>query len=129
MHRRTTLFFAAAALTGAAAAVSAAPPPPVPGGEIGTLEIGRYVCELPGNAIGEAGRRVAAADFAVLGGSSYRAEGGNGTYLKVGDRAILTSGPRKGEIYHQISRNFLRRVGPDGADSDIRCVRASRHRG
>ena len=128
MHRPIASLFTAAALSLTAAAAFAAPPP-VPGGEIGTLDIGRYACELPGDATGAAGRPVTAADFTVLAGSSYRTADGYGTYLKTGDRAIMTSGPRKGEVYHQISHNFLRRVGPDGADSELRCIRQSRHRG
>jgi hypothetical protein len=107
----------------------AAPAQAVPGGEIGTLDIGRYVCELPGDASGLAGRAVPTVDFAVVNASSYRSGDAMGTYLLTGDRMVMTSGPRKGERYHRVSRDFLRRIGRDGRDTTLRCVRASRHRG
>jgi hypothetical protein len=101
----------------------------VPGGEIGTLDIGRYVCELPGDASGPAGRAVPALDFSIVNASSYRSGGTMGSYLLTGDRLVMTSGLRKGERYHRVSRDFLRRVGADGRDTALRCVRSSRHRG
>jgi hypothetical protein len=105
----------------------AAPAAAVPGGEIGTLEIGRYVCELPGDALGPRGERVADADFTIIPGSSYRARGRQGTYLLTGDQVVMTSGPHMGERYHRLSQGFLRLQKPDGGDGDLRCVTASRN--
>ena len=45
-------------------------------------------------------------------------------FLKVRpDDLVLTSGPKRGQKFHRISANFLRKLGPDGKDSDLRCVR------
>ncbi len=111
----------------AACAVIAAPAAAVPGGEIGTLTLGRYTCELPGDALGPRGRLQPAEDFAIVTGSAYRANGEAGTYLLTGDQVVLTSGPRKGERYHRISDGFLRRQNADGSDGDLRCVIARRN--
>lgn len=107
-------------------ALLAAPAAAVPGGEIGTLMIGRYTCELPGDALGPRGVHVPSADFAVVPGSSYRANGVRGTYLLTGDQVVMTSGPRKGERYHRLTQGFLRKQNSDGSDGDLRCVIANR---
>lgn len=99
----------------------------VPGGEIGTLRIGYYACELPGDATGPAGRRVPEADFSVLNASSYKSGGATGTYLLTGDQVVMTSGPRKGQRYHRLRDRFLRMIGPDGKDSNLRCVLRNRN--
>lgn len=93
---------------------------------IGTLAIGRFACELPGDALGPAGVPKPEADFAILNASAYRSEAGGGSYLLVGDVMTFTSGPRKGEQYRMISNNFLRRLNPDGSDGSLRCVRRNR---
>lgn len=100
----------------------AAPASAVPGGEIGTLEQGRYTCELPGDATGPAGRHVPEADFTVVSASSYRASGRLGSYLLTGDDLVMTSGPHRGQKFHRISRKFLRQVAPDGSEGELRCV-------
>src|SRR6218665_1894256 len=79
---------------------------PAPGGEIGTLEIGRYVCELAGDATGPVGHHVPEADFSITNASSYRVNGVGGSYLLTGDRVVLTSGLRRGERYRRISSGF-----------------------
>lgn len=110
-----------------AALLAANPARAVPGGDLGTLETGRYVCELPGDASGAAGNRLDDAGFRIVSASSYAAEGRIGSYLLTGDMLVMTSGPRKGERYHRISRGFLRLVGSDGKDTTLRCVRATRN--
>jgi hypothetical protein len=100
----------------------AAPTAAVPGGEIGTLEQGRYTCELPGDATGAAGRHVPGADFTVISASSYRASGTLGSYLLTGDRVVMTNGPHRGQKFHRLSRGFLRQLKADGSDGDLRCV-------
>jgi uncharacterized cupin superfamily protein len=94
-----------------------------PGGPITTLEPGRYVCELPGDATGPAGLRQDDESFVVLNATSYTAPGGRGTYLVTGDMVTITSGPKNGQQFRRISDNFLRRIGPDGQESVLRCVR------
>jgi hypothetical protein len=94
-----------------------------PGGPLDTLEPGRYVCELPGDAAGPAGLRQDDETFVVLNASSYEAPAGRGTYLVTGDMVTITSGPKNGQRFRRISTNFLRKIGADGGDSTLRCVR------
>lgn len=115
------------AFLAAALALLAAPALAVPGGEIDTLEIGRYVCELPGDALGPRGVLQPSEDFSITFGSSYRAKGLRGTYLLTGDTVVMTSGPRRGERYNRISDGFLRRQNADGSDGALRCVIANRN--
>lgn len=109
----------AAALAGPAAAV--------PGGEIGTLAIGRYVCELPGDAQADRGKPVPEAEFWIIRGSGYRVGEITGTYLLTGDQVVMTSGPHNSERYHRLSLGFLRLQNPDGSDGELRCVIAHRN--
>lgn len=106
------------------ACASASPPPPVAGGPIGTLTIGRYVCELPGDASGAAGRPQPDFEFRVVNASSYKAGGVRGSYLLTGDRVMMTGGKLKGLRLHRISGGFLRRIEQDGSDGEMRCVLA-----
>ena len=94
----------------------------VPGGEIGTLTKGRYICELPGDATGPAGIHVPEADFTIISASSYRAHGRIGSYLFTGDHVIMTSGTLRGERFRRISESFLRRIEADGSEGRMRCV-------
>ncbi len=116
--KRLACLLAAPALIGAAAPL----PPPVPGGDIGTLEQGRYTCELPGDATGPAGRHVPDADFTVMTASNYRAHGRQGSYLLTDDRVVMTNGAFKGRQFHRLSRGFLRELTADGKDGPLRCV-------
>jgi hypothetical protein len=113
---------AASLLLAVAMLAPAAPISAVPGGEIGTLEQGRYTCELPGDATGPVGLHVPEADFTVISASSYRAKGTLGSYLLTGDRLVMTNGPHRGQKFHRLSRGFLRRLNADGSDGDLRCV-------
>jgi hypothetical protein len=105
------------------ALLAAAPALAAPGGPIATLEPGRYVCELPGDAAGPAGLRQDDESFTVLNAASYTATGGRGTYLVTGEVVTITSGPKNGQRFRRISNNFLRKIGPDGQDTTLRCVR------
>jgi len=98
----------------------------VPGGEIGTLEKGRYVCEVPSDDAGPSRLHIPSADFSVVTPSSYRVEGKTGSYLLTGDRVVMTSGPFKGKRYHRQSRRLLRLVDEKGDDTDLRCVLTTR---
>jgi hypothetical protein len=111
----------------AAGLLLAAPALAVPGGDIATLPIGDYVCELPGDAAGPAGLHMPDEDFAVVTASSYRARGSLGSYLLTGKHVVMTSGVHRGKRYHRLSDGFLRRIGPDGKDSALRCVRRKRN--
>lgn len=110
----------------AAPTASAKTPPPVPGGRIGTLTLGRYTCEMPGDANGPAGKPATEYDFSIINSSSYKAGGTRGSYLYTGNRVVMTSGKHKGMTFRRVSSGFLRQTGPDGADGNLRCVLSSR---
>lgn len=101
----------------------AAPALAVPGGEIGSLKPAAYQCEMPGDAAGPVGLRVPDADFSVVNANTYTTPSGRGTYLLTGDLLQLTSGPLLGTRFHRLSNNYLRLIGPDGKDTELRCVR------
>lgn len=105
------------------AALAASPSLGAPGGPIATLQLGDYVCELPGDAGGVAGHRVQGQDFTVVNASSYANPTGRGSYLLTGDQVVMTSGPKKGQRFHRVSAAFLRLVQESGSDSELRCVR------
>lgn len=94
-----------------------------PGGPIGTMQLGTYICELPGDATGPAGHRVPEQDFTILNASSYEAGGIAGTYLLTGDVMTMTAGPKQGQRFRKISNNFVRLIEADGSDGALRCVR------
>jgi hypothetical protein len=110
------LLVLSALLTGSAAQAD-------PGGRLGTLPIGRYVCELPGSATTVAGVPQPKEDFAVLHASRYEAAGERGIYLLTGDLVQMTSGPKNGARYRRTSESFLRKLNPDGTDGQLRCVK------
>jgi hypothetical protein len=114
-------FSSAAALC---AAVSLATPAGAQG-PIGTVEQGRYVCELPGDAAGPRGVEQPALGFRIENASRYSSEAGSGTYLRRGDQLVFTSGARNGEQYQVVSPRFLRKL-EDGKVSRLRCVRRER---
>ena len=72
-------------------------------GPIGTLPLGRYLCELPGDAAGPASRPIDKAWFDVTNGSSYRAATGKGTYLLRGGEVVFTRGPMRGAVSPSMS--------------------------
>jgi hypothetical protein len=117
-----TRLFAPALIAGSALLVGPAPLAAAPGGTLGTLLLGEFVCELPGNAEGPVGVPVPDEDFTVLNASSYRTATGSGNYLLLGDRLIMTSGPLRDAQYHRISEKFLRKLDASGKDSRLRCV-------
>lgn len=95
----------------------------VPGGPIDVLAPAAYACEMPGDATNAAGYRVDAENFVIENSNSYSTPAGHGTYLLTGDDLVLTSGPKRGDRYHRVSDNFLRKLGPDGQETPLRCVR------
>jgi len=117
--------WAIAVLAGAGFVSVAATPPPVPGGRIGTLEMGKYTCERPGDAGGPIQVPARELDFTVVFGSSYKAGGQRGSYLLTGDSVVMTGGALRGLKLHRINDGFLRRVDESGRDSEVRCVLAT----
>ena len=112
-------------LAGMAALALAAPALGVPGGDIGTLASGRYVCERPAPDAVLRGKVVEDAGFTIVTASSYRAQGTLGSYLLTGSEVAFTSGPRRGERYRRISPGSLRRLDAGGAETPLRCVLAN----
>lgn len=90
--------------------------------QIGTLERGAYVCELPGDATARAGIEQEQENFTIASASRYSSQAGSGTYLRRGDVVEMTSGPRTGERYQVVSERFLRKMD-DGRPGRLRCVR------
>lgn len=119
---RRVLAFAALVLTVAAPASLRA----VPGGQIGTLPVGRYLCELPGDATNTAGQRVPDADFEVISASSYVVGHERGIYLLTGDETVMTSGPFRARHFKRTSYGVLKPLEADGGESAMRCVLAAR---
>lgn len=99
-----------------------APALAAPGGALGTMQLGTYQCELPGDATGPVGIRAPEHDFTIDNGSNYVTASGRGTYLLTGDLLQMTSGPQKGERYRRQSGGFLRRLAADGSEGDLRCI-------
>ena len=108
-----------------AAAIAAISAPLAAQGDIGTIMRGQYHCELPGDAAGASGIAQPDESFRILGASRYSAAEGSGTYLRRGDRIIMTSGPRKGDSYVMLSNGFLRKL-EGGQPGRLRCIRTSR---
>ena len=105
------------------AAVSATPLAAAPGGELDTMPIGDYICELPGDVTGPAGLRVPDEDFTVVNASSYRAGGEMGSYLLIGEQLTMTGGPYRGKRYQRQSAGFVRMLDAEGKAGNLRCVR------
>jgi hypothetical protein len=92
-------------------------------GRLGTLPLGRYLCELPGDASGPASRPLDKAWFDVVNASSYEAETGRGTYLLTGDDVVFTRGPMRGARFELVSPKTLQRTNLEGEFAKMRCIR------
>jgi hypothetical protein len=112
-------------LTALAAAIAAAVPSGAQEGRpLRTLPHGAYQCALPGDAMDEAFQPVPAEDFSIIPGSGYRdAEGVRGVYLLRGRQLIFTTGSKKGQRYHRVGNNTLRRIASDGEPGRLSCTR------
>ena len=111
-------------LAGLLACLAALPAHAVPGGKIGVLKRGLYICEWPGDAAGLDWRvREPEWDFEITSAARYKDSAGHGTYLRTSDDLLFTSGPKKGVRFVLKSENYLRRLGPDGEVDGFRCVR------
>ncbi|RIV88989.1 hypothetical protein D2V07_01620 [Aurantiacibacter zhengii] len=106
----------------AALIVGAISAPALSQGQIGTVERGAYICELPGDAAGAVGVEQPEESFVIESASRYSSPQGSGTYLRRDNQIIMTSGPRNGTAYQMIARGFLRKI-VDGQPGRLRCVR------
>jgi len=122
---RGAVLLSAAALSAAVSLAAPAQAQVQPQGPIGTVQQGRYVCELPGDAAGPRGIEQESAGFRIESASRYSSGTGSGTYLRRGNELVFTSGARIGERYQVVSTGFLRKL-EDGKRSRLRCVRRER---
>lgn len=106
----------------AVALVAALPAAAAAQGPIGTVPRGSYVCEMPGDAAGQAGIPQPERSFKVKSSSRYATPRGGGVYLRRGDRLEITSGPLRGQTYLVIRPGFLRERQADGKPGRLRCV-------
>lgn len=95
-------------------------------GRLGTLEPGRYLCELPGDAAGPASIPIEGAWFDIVNASSYAGAEGRGTYLLTGKSVIFTRGPMEGMKFVRTGARTLKSVGLSGELANMRCVRSGR---
>lgn len=114
LHTASRALLALVAVTGSSA---------LAGGPLGTLPLGRYLCELPGDASGPASRPVDKAWFDVITGSSYAAASGGGTYLLTGNDVVFTRGPMRGARFVRAGPKVLQRTNLEGEFARMRCVR------
>lgn len=94
--------------------------------DIGTIARGAYACELPGNGSGTPGIAQPESGFRIESASRYSSSQGSGTYLRRGEMVIFTSGPRNGESYAIVGRDFLRKIEGNGQPGRLRCLRQTR---
>lgn len=94
-------------------------------GEIGVLQQGLYVCELPDERAPTRGVVQKGTSFRITSASRYISDQGTGTYLRRGNTMVLSSGPRRGEQYRIISQGFVRKI-EDGTPGRLRCIRRAR---
>lgn len=104
-----------------------APDPTMAFGDLSTLRLGHYACEIPGDVGSVAAIAQPAFDFDVAHSSSYRTDSGEGSYLVVNGNVTLTNGPLAGLRFRRITPNFLRRLNDDGSEGRMRCVRRVRN--
>ncbi len=94
-----------------------------------TLAMGRWACELPGDAAAPPVRQPDE-DFEIVPDSSYRvADRQRGTYLRLEDRFTMTSGPFAGRSYRLYSPTEAQRLDGQGMPMPLRCIRTGSVRG
>lgn len=87
-----------------------------------TVPQGRWACELPGDATTPPVPQPDS-NFSIVPDSSYIVGGVRGTYLLLGKRFTMTSGPFAGRRFDKVGLSLIR-LGPDGKREALRCVRA-----
>jgi hypothetical protein len=104
--------------------LAAAPLQGAPGGELGTLQLGKWFCELPGDALAPA-VPIPAESFTTAPDSTYiSGDGVAGSYLLLGDLLVMTTGGLSGHRFHLESGATVRRIDDQGKNMPLRCVRA-----
>lgn len=93
-----------------------------PGGAMWTISQGRWTCELPGDATTPPTPQPEN-NFNIVPDSSYLVNGVRGTYLLLGNKLTMTSGPFAGRRFDKVGLSLIR-LGPDGKRLSLRCVRA-----
>ena len=96
-------------------------------GDLSTLRLGHYACEIPGDVGGTATIPQPAFDFDVAHASIYRTAAGVWAYLVVNGSVTLTNGPLANLRFRRVTPNFLRRLNDDGSEGRMRCVRRVRN--
>jgi len=91
-------------------------------GPIDTVPRGRYLCEMPGDASGQAGIPQPERNFTIETASRYSSAQGAGVYLRRGIRLDMTSGPHQGQTFVVVHPGFLRERQADGTPGRLRCV-------
>ncbi|WP_421838231.1 hypothetical protein [Novosphingobium sp.] len=102
--------------------LAAAPARAAPGGTMLTVALGRWTCELPGDATTPPLPQPEN-NFSIVPDSSYVVGGVRGTYLLLGTKFTMTSGPFAGRRFDKVGLSLLK-LGPDGKREGLRCVRA-----
>ncbi|WP_295637088.1 hypothetical protein [Novosphingobium sp.] len=104
--------------------LAAAPLHAAPGGELGTVKLGKWFCELPGDAATPAAP-VPAESFTTVPDSTYiTGDDVAGSYLLLGDVLVMTTGTLSGHRFHLESAATVHRIDAQGKDMPLRCVRA-----
>lgn len=109
------------AVLSAVVLLAAAPAMAAPGGTILTMSQGRYACELPGDATTPPVPQPEN-NFSIVPDSSYLVGGAQGTYLLLGNKVTMTSGPFAGRRFDKVGLSLIR-LGADGKREALRCVR------
>ena len=95
-------------------------------GDLGTLQTGRYLCELPGDAMGLASIPLQDMWFDVTNATTYVSSAGSGIYLLEGKRLTFTRGPLEGMQFTRVSPRTLKVFNGQGDRAKMRCVRSGR---
>jgi len=93
----------------------------LPQGQIGTIERGHYVCEVPSSATDAASIPQPDANFTIDNSSRYSTAQGNGTYLRRGNRMTFTSGPRQRKHVARSTAQHARRSSSAGPQMPDEC--------
>lgn len=102
--------------------LTAGPAMATPGGAMLTIAQGRWTCELPGDATTPPVPQPEH-NFSIVPDSSYVVNGERGTYLLLGKKFTMTSGPFAGRRFDKVGLSLIR-LGADGKRESLRCVRA-----
>ena len=95
-----------------------------PGGELATLALGKWFCEMPGDAAAPA-VPVPTETFTAVPDSTYIASDEvAGSYLLLGDELLMTTGALRGHRFHLETAATIHRIDDKGIETALRCVRA-----